>query len=117
MIAVAASSKWESNAQMVRFTKLESVVTRLPSEVDVVKQLRAEVASRGRDIEKMNASFTDKANMRDETVKRADNLSSQRSASFCSEDAYLSELSALKKNLAKIATSTQICGNKLTIWF
>lgn len=66
---------------------LDCNVTHLHSTVDVVKQLRTEVARLGREVEKMTHSFTNPANIPFEAIKRAENLIASLAASFCRADA------------------------------
>lgn len=80
----------------MRAAKLNFKITRSHSEVGVVKQIRVEVARLSRDVEKMTASLTDAANSRVEAVKKADILFAQRNFSVPQEDAYKSELTAVK---------------------
>lgn len=67
-VAAADASKWELDSPRVWCVELDSEVSRLHSEDDVVKQVLAEVAKLGRDAEKKTVSLTDSANMRDEAV-------------------------------------------------
>lgn len=67
-------------------------MTCLHSEVDAFARLRAEAAWLGCDVEKMTASCIYMANMRDEAVERANNLSAQLAASVCWKDTYMSTL-------------------------
>lgn len=96
-VAVAALSKRESDALKVRNGKLEFEVTRLHSVIDNVEQLHVEVTRLGRDVEKTTASLTNTANMRDAAVEEAGNLSAQLAASVCREDAYKSEITAVRE--------------------
>lgn len=76
-------------------------MTRIQSEVDDIKQLRVEVTRLGRDVGKMTAFLTYTAYMRDETVERPDYLSVQLAAIVRREEAYKSELAAVKEDLVK----------------
>lgn len=49
----------------------------------------------------MSASLTDTVHLRDEAVERADSSSTQLAASIRCEDAYMSELTVVKENLAE----------------
>lgn len=51
-VTVAALSRWELDALNVRHVTLDSEVTRLHSEIDDDKELRAEVIRLGRDAER-----------------------------------------------------------------
>lgn len=55
----------------------------------------------GHDVEEMTAILTDTPNLRDEAVERDANLSAQLAGRFCREDAYRSELTAVKDDIAK----------------
>lgn len=55
-----------------------------------------------RNVEKVTVSLTDTANVRNGAIERADNLSAQLAASFCREDTYKLELTAVKSDSVKI---------------
>lgn len=100
-VAVAASSKLESQGLKVRNAELDSKVTRIYSKVDVFKQLRAAVTRLGRDAEKMAPSLTDTASIHGGDVERADSLDARLAASVCRDDSYKLDLSPVKEDLGK----------------
>lgn len=101
--AIAHADVGNRGLDVLRFRclRLNPKVMRLHSKAETVKQLRAEAARLVRRAEKMTAPLTDTASMHDEAVGRADSLSAQFPASVCREDAYKSELAAVKENLVK----------------
>lgn len=100
-VVVAALSKQEPDVLKVQAAELDAEVSRSHIEVKNFKHLRAETNRLGRDVEKVTALLTDRANMLDEDVERADNLSAQLAASVCCEDAYKSKISPVKDDLVK----------------
>lgn len=89
--AVVDASKLKLYALLVWCAELDSEVTRSHSEFDVFKRLRGKITGLGRDDEKTAASLTNTASMRDEAIKRPDNLHAQLGSSVRREDAYKSE--------------------------
>lgn len=72
---------------------------RLHSKVEVGKQLRAKDTRLSRNVEKVTASFTSMANVRDGAAERADNLCAQLVASVRLKDVYNLELAQVKEGL------------------
>lgn len=97
----ADASTRELDALQVQNTELDSEMTRLHSDIDAVKRLRAEITSLDCNVEKTAASLTDTANTRDKAVERADNLSARLAASVRREDAYKWKLTTVKEDFVK----------------
>lgn len=85
-VAVAATTKRESDALKIRNAKLNSEMMCVHSEFGDVKQLRAEIARSCNDVGKMTATLTNTTNMRDEGVERAENFRAQITASVRHEN-------------------------------
>lgn len=115
-VAVAASSERKSDALKVQNAGLDSEVTRLHSEIDAVKQFRAEVAKLSLVVQKVAISLTGSANLRVEAVERADNLSTQLAASNRRKDAYKSEKTAAKEDSVKLALCALTSTGQLANW-
>lgn len=75
VVAVVDASKQKLDALRVQYAEFDSEVTRLHSEVDIVKQVRVEETRLSHGVEKMTVSLNSTVDMRDEPVERADNLS------------------------------------------
>lgn len=100
-VVVVSASKLELDSQYAQCADLDSAGTHLHSEVNVVKLLRVEIACSGHDVEKIAASVTNTATMRDEAVKMAYNLRCQIAAGVCCEDAYKLEVTAVEEGLVE----------------